>query len=222
MWSQVCHCVDRDLIIIKTTCTTGRGPCNGADFLIQSPNWAAVEKKGGGVTWVCVCVLLTGQVFWLINNPCACRTEASKESENSRRLAGFLLLRACAHPTAESLGATAGKGNTSIVRSCCPHAPREWMEYLNRPGNFGFPSPRRRSDDHRQLLNHISMFDYVLPGVNAGLIALSDGSYQLVSSSLVPTEKRLGLMWLRFWPGGGALCSVSSFRFAGLLMLMLL
>lgn len=61
------NCEDSDLIIIKTTCITGCGPCNGADFLIQSLNWAMVER--GGNMGVCVCVLLTCPDLWLINNP---------------------------------------------------------------------------------------------------------------------------------------------------------
>lgn len=61
MWLQVCNCVDSDLIIIKTTCITGCGPCNGADFVIQLLNWAMVEKRGwggvrGGHMSVCMCV----------------------------------------------------------------------------------------------------------------------------------------------------------------------
>lgn len=56
MWLQVfscSNCEDSDLIIIKSTCMTGRGPCNGVAFLIQSVNWGMVERvvalgEGGG------------------------------------------------------------------------------------------------------------------------------------------------------------------------------
>lgn len=62
MWLQVfscSNCEDSDLIIIKSTCMTGRGPCNGVAFLIQSVNWGMVERVvalgwvGGGL---CACV----------------------------------------------------------------------------------------------------------------------------------------------------------------------
>lgn len=72
MWLQVCNCVDSDLIIIKTTCITGCGPCNGADFLIKSLNWATVEK-GGRRGHMSECVLLTCRDLWLINNLCVCQ-----------------------------------------------------------------------------------------------------------------------------------------------------
>lgn len=67
------NCVDSDLIIIKTTCTTVCGPWNGADFLIQSLNWAMVEKGLLGRGHERVLATGPNPDLWLINNLRVCR-----------------------------------------------------------------------------------------------------------------------------------------------------